>query len=649
MVGDYRLTTLIARTLQGCAGLTPMLRQLVRELLRRASPPDRLEPLPADDCAALFKLAANCVEAGDIAAARQHLQRILALSPGHADSLHVLGQLARQEGRADEAGKWFARALSANPGAARFHNSYGNLLYAQGKLDEAARLYREALRVDPDFTPAHANMGMVLCDQGDMEAGLVHLRKAVALDPEFPEAHNSIGIVLAARGDLASGIASLRRAIALKPDSPDFHSNLIMMLGFDSRAGNQEQFAERRCWQQRHVNPLPAGAPRHDNSKDADRRLRIGYVSADFRQHSAAYAFGPMLLYYDRERFEVSCYSNSNQEDAFTKRYQATVDHWRNICGVPDTEAEKLVREDSIDVLVDLSGHTVGNRLLLFARKPAPVQVTAWGGVTGTGLDAMDYIFADAVMIPEQIHRYFSEEVVFLPCPLTYMPQAELPPVACLPASERGFVTFGYFNNYMKLSTQALAAWAKLLRSVPSSRLLFKAREFGHPQPRDRVLQAFAAAEVAPERLSFLGVSSWHQHLGAHSEVDIVLDPFPNVGGISTLEALSMGTPVVTLKGETPVNRISASILTVVGLEDWVADTPDQYLSIACERSRDLPSLAQLRATLRSRLTASPAGNPRDYVRAVEGTYRRMWRRWCEGEQRAPSARQVVAGSEINS
>jgi predicted O-linked N-acetylglucosamine transferase (SPINDLY family) len=607
-----------------------MLRQFVKELFRRVSPADRPAPATSNDCEALFRRATSCVGAGNIAEARQHLHKIIALQPGHADSLYELGRLAAREGRSDEATRWFAQAISANPGAARYHNSYGNLLYARGEFEEAARLYAEAIRVDPEFALAHANMGMVLCELADTEAGLTFLRRAIALDPELHEAHNSIGLALVSRGDVETGIACLRRAVALKPDSPDLHSNLVMSLGF-ARTGNQEQFAERRCWQRSHVEPLQVGIPWHDNSADAGRKLHIGYVSADFRQHSAACAFGPMLLHYDRDDFDVSCYSNSLREDTHTARYRGAVDRWRNICGVPDSEAEKLVREDRIDILVDLSGHTVGNRLLLFARKPAPVQVTAWGGVTGTGLDAIDYIFADAVMIPEQIHGYFSEEVVYLPCPLTYMPHAELPPVARLPASERGFVTFGYFNNYIKLSAAALAVWARLLGSIPNSRLLFKAKEFDRLQPRDRVVRVFTAAGIPPERLSFLGASPWYEHLEAHGGVDIVLDPFPNVGGISTLEALSMGTPVVTLKGETPVNRISASTLTAVGLGDWVAETSDQYLSIAGERSRDIPGLECLRAVLRDRLTASPAGNPGNYVRAVEAIYRGLWRRWCEG------------------
>ena len=497
-------------------------------------------------------------------------------------------------------------------------------------------MYREAIRLEPELAQAHANLGMVLCEQGDHEAGLGFLRRAIELDPALSEAHNAMGIVLASRGDAERGIAAMRRAVELRPDASEIHSNLIMTLGLDAGTGLAEHLAERRRWQRQHVDRLRLAAPRHGNSPDPTRCIRIGYVSADFRQHSAAYAFGPMLLDYDRQAFQVTCYSNSREEDAVTARFRSGVDRWRNICDMADADAARLVREDGIDILVDLSGHTVGNRLLLFARKPAPVQVTAWGGVTGTGLDAMDYILADDVLIPQRMRGYFTEEVVCLPSTLTYLPQGELPPLAPLPAGQRGFVTFGYFNNYIKLSRQALALWARLLACVPTSRLLLKAREFDRAPPRERVLETFTAAGVAADRLSFLGRTSWYEHLAAQGGVDIALDPFPNVGGASTLEALAMGTPVVTLLGETPANRISASSLTAAGLGDWVAETEDEYLAIARARARDVPRLERLRTGLRQRLFATPLGNPREYVRAVESAYRTLWRRWCDS-RKAPS------------
>jgi predicted O-linked N-acetylglucosamine transferase (SPINDLY family) len=341
-----------------------------------------------------------------------------------------------------------------------------------------------------------------------------------------------------------------------------------------------------------------------------------------------------MLLHYDRDNFEVACYSNSTQEDAFTARFRGAVDRWRNICAAPDAEAEQLILRDGIDILVDLSGHTLGNRLLLFARKPAPIQVTAWGGVTGTGLDAMDYIFGDTVLIPQTMSRYFREKVIHLPCAQTYMPQAELPPVKRLPASGRGFVTFGYFNNYIKLSSASLDLWARLLGVLPSSQMVFKAKEFDRPQPRARVVEAFGRAGISAERLIFRGRTSWYEHLDAHGDVDVVLDPFPIVGGISALEALSMGTPVVVLEGVAAPNRISASILAAVGMEAWIARSPDHYLSIAVERAQDISGLETLRHSLRGRLMASAAGDPVGYARAVESVYRALWRNWCDERRR---------------
>lgn len=550
-------------------------------------------------------------------------------NPWHADSLYELGCIADQDGRIDEAVAWFKRAIATNPGSARFHNTYGNLLYARGELNEAAGLYREAIRIAPDFAEAHANIGMVLCDKGETEAGLTFLGKAVELDPQLCEAHYNIGLASVSHGNLDYGIASIRRALELKPDFAEAHSNLIMAMGFDPQLGGEAQYEERRRWQKQQVEPLRLPVPRHDNPPQAERKLRIGYVSADFCNHSAALAFGPMLLHYDRAGFEVTCYANTPREDQFTARFRESVDHWRSILKVPDAEVERRIREDGIDILVDLSGHSTDNRLLLFARKPAPVQVTAWGLVTGTGLDAIDYLFADAVTIPESMRRYFSEEVVELPCLMTYLPLAEPPAVTPLPARERGFVTFGYFNNYVKLSDEALGVWARLLKRVPNSIMLFKAKEFEHAQPRERVQRIFAGAGVESGRISFMGLSSWHEHLKAHGKVDITLDPFPYVGGISTLESLWMGVPVVTLQGATPSNRAAASILTVSGLGEWIAESAEQYLEIATERARNVADLEALRAGLRQRLLASPAGNPQIYAREVEKIYRNIWKKWC--------------------
>ena len=519
--------------------LKHLVKEIVRQLLRSVNP----ERAPASDDEKLFEQAKGCIEAGKTAEAREILHRVIELNPNHADSLYELGRIAMREGEIDAAIAWLAKATSVNSRAAHFYNTYGNLRQARGELEEAARLYREAISVNPDFAEAYANIGMVLCKKGETEAGLPFLRKAIEIGPRLYEAHNALGFVSLSQGNPDNAVASLNQAIALKPDfaeghnnlglalqqigrfddamasyrralelKPDFteaHSNLIHALGFVPHADLAEQLAERRRWQDRHVRSRRLNIDRQAIAADPHRKLRIGYVSADFRRHSAASGFGPVLLYYDRTQFEVICYSNSFHEDDITARFRKSVTLWRNICEMPDDKVVRMIGEDGIDILVDLSGHSAGNRLLVFARKPAPLQVTAWGHATGTGLDTMDYLFSDEVTIPSEKRHYYSEEIIYLPCVMGYMPQAESPPLKILPALQNGYITFGFFNNYAKLADDALNLWARLLAEAPNSKILFKARELGSPgRQRERVSGRFIEAGVEVGRIRFLGATS---------------------------------------------------------------------------------------------------------------------------------------------
>lgn len=575
----------------------------------------------------------NALRAQDrFEAAVRSYQRALQIEPEAGDTHFALGLSCQALGKHDVALPAYRRAVENGVNDPEVHYRMGNLLYEMGRLQDARNCLERTLNSRPDFAEAHNGMATILLAMGELEGAVREFRRAVQLKPSFAEAYNNLGLALFKGGEFDSGKTAFRQALDIRPDFAEAHSNLILSLCSDPRIGLDEHLAERYRWRDRHVRrpniqPLP-----HSNTATPGRKLRVGYVSADFRQHSAMCGFGPMLLYYDRTAFEVLCYSNSLHEDDFTTRFRESVDRWRNIVGIPDADAARLMQDDGIDVLVDLSGHSAGNRLLVFARKPAPVQITAWGFVTGTGLDTIDYIFADEITIPNDAGRYYSEKVVHLPCVLTYMPQAVAPPVEPLPAQRNGFITYGYFNNYAKLSRDALVLWATLAHLVPGSRMLFKAKEFDYPHARERVSQVFAAAGVGPERLSFLGQTPWYEHLAAYGAVDVSIDPFPQGGGISTLDALWMGIPVVTLLGETVSSRVAAAILKVVGLSEWTAETPQEYLDIACRQAREIPQLAQLRANLRDRVAATPAGNSREYVRAVEAVYRGLWERWCEAQ-----------------
>jgi protein O-GlcNAc transferase len=511
--------------------------------------------------------------------------------------------------------------------AQRFDTSLEH--YRAGRLAEAAALCREILAVAPDYLDALHLLGVIAYEFRNYSAALALLEYATALQPRVAEYHGSLGNVYRALGRLDAASASYRTALRLQPDLVEAHSNLIIVLDLDPRADNAARFAERQRWDARHARPLAVRIAPHLNDPDPDRRLRIGYVSADFARHSAASIFWPVFLAPDRRAVEITCYSEVEHPDDQTARFQAVADRWRSTRGLaPDAMAD-LIRRDAIDVLVDLSGFTRGNRLLVFARKPAPIQVTAWGYATGTGLSTMDYFFADPVVVPPEEQRYFSEEVIYLPSVLPYTPPPDAPAVAPPPTPTGGALTFGSLNQPSKLSDETLALWARVLEAVPDARLFLKFGGMDDPAVGARVREALARRGVAPERLTVRGESCHLDHLAAYGEVDIALDPVPHGGGVTTMEATWMGVPILTLPGDRISSRISASVLTTLELTDWIAASPDEYVALARRHAADPAALAALRAGLRDRLAASPICDAAAYCRAVEAAYRTMWQRWC--------------------
>jgi predicted O-linked N-acetylglucosamine transferase (SPINDLY family) len=363
---------------------------------------------------------------------------------------------------------------------------------------------------------------------------------------------------------------------------------------------------------------------------DPDRRLRIGYVSADLRHHSVASAMLPILRSHDHANVEVICYSGVTRPDGVTEQIRGLADVWHDTARLTDDDLEALIQSEHVDLLIDLSGHTGGNRLPVFARQPAPVQITAWGYATGTGLDAIDYFLADPILVPPEAHAQYAEEVIDLPSGLCYEAPAYAPNVSPLPALRHGSVTFGAFNRLAKITDDAVDTWGRVLAAVPTARLLIKTGGLEQADKRAWLLGGMLAHGVEPERVAFLGNSPHPDHLAAHAEIDLMLDTFPQGGGITTLDSLLMGVPVVTLLGQRVPGRTSASFLTTLDLADLVAQTTDEYVEIAARAVGDLDRLARERATLRERLLTSAIGDAQRYTRTVEATYRALWRRWCD-------------------
>jgi len=590
-------------------------------------------------------------------------QQILRGEPSNPDALHLLGLIAYQvgkneiaaglickaiqispsgpmysnlglvfqaQGKLDLAVASYSQALSLNPDYAEVYNNLGNAFYAQGKLDAAVESYHGALALKPDYAEAHNNLGVALLAQGIFDAAVESYLQALSLKPDYAEAYSNLGNALKDQGWLDEAVACYRKAFTLKPDYADAHSNLIFAMDMMATVGLPELQQERNRWNEAHAAPLWR-EPVHANDPAPARRLRVGYVSGDFREHSAAKTLIGLLTRYDRAQFDVYAYSNfKGREDQFTELFRQNATVWRNVGGLPDDALAQMIREDRIDILVDLSGHSEGNRLLVFARKPAPVQITGWGYGTSTGMRAMDVFFTDPVVVPPEDRRYFTEEVRYLASVAEPFFIEHYPDVNELPALSDGIITFGSFNRLAKVSDQAYRAWIEVLLAIPRSRLILKTTELDDAANRERVAGRFTQAGVAAERIIMLGKTSWNEHVRAYNQVDLALDPFPHGGGTMKLEGLMMGAPAITLRWPTIAGRISASIMTAVKLTDWIAETPEEYVELAVNKAGDLQSLAALRQQLRGRVT-SVIGNQEAYARSVEQEYRLLWQRWCAG------------------
>ncbi|MBV8167517.1 MAG: tetratricopeptide repeat protein, partial [Alphaproteobacteria bacterium] len=532
-------------------------------------------------------------------------------------------------GRHAEATAGLQRAIALAPDDADAHNNLGNALQGSGRLDDAVAHYERALALRPGFADAAANLGNALVLRGEIANALTRFEAALALRPDDPEILNSRGRARVELGDLAAARADFEAALARAPERAEIHSNLLFLANYDPALSEDALLAAHRAYGDALAARLPAPAA-HANKRDPARRLRIGYVSADLGRHPVGYFLQPVLAAHDAAAVEVVCYSGRAVEDDLTAQLRAAAGAWRRTVGVDDDALAAQIRADAIDILVDLSGHTAGNRLPVFARKPAPVQASWIGYFATTGVAAMDHVLLDAATVPAGAERWFTETVVRLPVGrLCYGAPAHAPAVAPLPAAAREQVSFGSFNNLTKITPAVIALWARVLDAVPGARLVLKWRSLADASERARLQAGFAAHGIAPARIDLRGHSAHAQMLAEYGDVDIALDPFPFCGGLTSAEALWMGVPIVTLPGARAVSRQTLAFLTQIGLTELAARDADDYVAIAARLAGDRDRLAALRAGLRDRITASPLGDGARFARALEAAYRAMWQRWC--------------------
>lgn len=544
----------------------------------------------------------------------------------HAQQCHAGGRFA--EGIA-----WYRRALTFRPGSAEIYNNIAVGYLMLGRHDEAIAHYEAALSLRPAYARVHVGLATLFSGRNQHRRAAHHYRQALVHEPGLANVRFNLGASLQTSGQAAAAVECYRDAMPGIPDQGRAWSQYLLSLNFIGGIGADDVFREHRRFGERY--PLPA-SPSHAVSRDPERRLRIGYLSVEFREHLGSYFIAPILEQADRDRFEIVCYSALPPEgrDQHTRRFNELADLWREVpASLSDDGVDALIRADGIDILVDLAGHSGLNRLPALTRKPAPVQVTWLGYANTTGLDCFDARLVDEITDPQGAERLASEPLIRLPDGfLCFKPPADAPDVGPLPARADGFVTFGAFNSLAKVTPEMLELWASILRVVPGSRLRFKDRGVECSDTVAALSARFADLEVSPDRLSFIGwTADRNSHLACYGGVDIALDTSPYNGTITSCDTLWMGVPFVTLLGDRHAARVGASLLTRIGLPDLVAGDPDRYREIAVGLAGDPDRLAALRQGMRDRLLTSPLCDAPGFTRRLEGVYRDLWRRWCAG------------------
>lgn len=528
------------------------------------------------------------------------------------------------------------QAAGSDMSPAQLIGALAETLRLGGQAEDAIGWYRVALKLDPRLANAHTALGAIHADAGRFDEAVEDFRRALEIDEDFHVARGLLATALDETGRIDEAQATYRQAVARCPADPIAHSVLLFNMPFWSGVGASDILLEAQRWNVRHARALAAQAPPLDTDRTAERRLRVGYVSADFQTHVQSLFTIPLLRNHDHQQFEIFCYSSVDKATEETARIRSHADVWRDVRTLDDAALAEVVRRDGIDILVDLSMHMNGRRLLAFARRPAPIQL-CWLAYPGTtGLETMDYRLSDPYLDPPDGDTPYTEQTLRLPDTFwCYDPLTDVPQVSSLPALTTGRITFGCLNHFRKLNRRLLGLWAEVLRAVPQSRLMLLApAESG----RAHVCSTFERAGVGRERLEFVERSGRLDYLNRYREIDICLDTFPYNGHTTSLDALWMGVPTVTLVGDTAVGRAGLCQAMNVGLPELIATTSEEYVHAARSLAENLGRLAELRRTLRERTKQSPLMDGPRFTRNLEAIYRDIWGRFCRAESSTPLA-----------
>ncbi len=560
----------------------------------------------------------------------QAYRQTLSLKPDYFEALNNLGNILRKHGNTESAIEIYNKALKLQPDCAEIWNNLGNILNEQNQAENAIENYNKAIQLKPDYAEAWNNLGSALFEQNRYKDAIQHYRRALELKPDYAEAWDNLGGIMEAIGDFKTAIESCRQSLKYKPDYLKAFSNLLYLLSYNVLCSPEQILNEHRNWDSMHGDKHQTDIFSHTKPTNTNERLRIGYVSSDFRKHALSFFFEPILKNHDRTQVEVYCYSNVHKPDEVTERLKTMTDEWCSTLEMSDKEVAQKINNDNIDILIDLSGHTAKNRLTIFTYRPAPIQVTYLGYCSTTGLKTMDYWITDTIMHPEDTVELAVEEIVRLErCWTCYQPPANAPEIVS-EAQPDNIITFGSFNNLSKLSSEVVKCWSQLLKEVTNSRLVLKARQLSDPFMQERVLNQFALHGISSNQLILL--PNTPSYMADYNKIDIALDTFPRTGGVTTADALWMGVPVITMSGQRYIERQGASILNQIGLEELITSTPEEYISRAVTLAKDQTRRDELKMSLRKLMTNSSLCDGRDLAQALEKAYRKMWHTWCNAE-----------------
>ncbi len=563
-----------------------------------------------------FNLALTHLELGDPATAARGFQKILQTKPTFIPAHEMLAQCLMAQGLLSEALACFQKIIKLSPQHSAAYCEIGNIFQAQGKLAEAISAYEQAIAIAPGYAVAHNNLGNTLLKQGKLHAAMAKYQEAIRYNPDLGEAHVNLGWTYKEHGMIEDDVACLRRYLERHPEDHKAHSDMLFSMNYDPAYSPKQLYIAAQAWWQRHA-PGNGTVFTHP-VRPPGQKLRIGFLSPDFREHPVGTFLLPLFKAINPQEASLYCYAemHDQQMDSLSHHLQALAASWFSTAGLSALAAARRIHQDQIDILIDLAGHSANNRLDIMALQAAPHQVSWLGYVNTTGLPVIDYRLTDTVADPPGMEAYYSETLLRLPNAFfCYEPPAQVPEVGTLPALARGLITFGSLNNPAKITEEVISLWAKVLLQVPDSRLIMVGSPFADDFIKNLYLARFSACGVGPDRLEMLATLPMPDYLKLYNKIDIALDPFPHNGHTITCHTLWMGVPVVTLAGNRYAARMGASVLTGIGLPELIAHTPDEYLRLSVALANDLDQLATLRQTMRERLQQSTMCDTRHFAK----------------------------------